>query len=89
MFSCVPLVVRFGGVDDMVLLMPLLLLLHRRYVQPCQVIGSGSPVQALGGLPARRRMDQVTLDEVLFAWQGLRAWARAPASPDLPPDMPQ
>jgi len=50
---------------------------------------TGSPVQALGGLPARSRMDQITLDEVLFAWQGLRTWTRASASPNSPPGMPQ
>lgn len=50
---------------------------------------TGSPVQALGGRPARRRMDQVTLDEVLFSWQGLRTWTRASASPDVPQGMPQ
>lgn len=46
---------------------------------------TGSPVQALGGSPARSRMDQITLDEVLFAWQELRAWPRTSASPDLLP----
>jgi heptosyltransferase-2/heptosyltransferase-3 len=47
MFSCVPLVVRFGLLDDMVLLTPLLRLLHRRYGQPCRVIGSGSWLEPL------------------------------------------
>jgi heptosyltransferase-2/heptosyltransferase-3 len=46
---------------------------------------TGSPVQVLGGPPARSRMDGVTLDEVLFAWQALRGWNRASASPNLPP----
>lgn len=36
-----PLVVRFGALGDMVLLTPLLRMLHRRYGQPCRVIGSG------------------------------------------------
>lgn len=47
---------------------------------------TGSPVQALGGPPVRRRMDEVTLDEVRAAWQGLRASIHASASPNLPPD---
>ena len=47
MFSCAPLVVRFGMPDDMVLLTPLLRLLHRRYGQPCRVIGSGNWLEPL------------------------------------------
>ncbi len=37
-----PLVIRFGAFGDMVLLTPLLDLLHRRYGQPCTVLGSGA-----------------------------------------------
>jgi ADP-heptose:LPS heptosyltransferase len=37
-----PLVIRFGAFGDMVLLTPLLDLLHRRYRQPCAVLGSGA-----------------------------------------------
>lgn len=37
-----PLVVRFGALGDMVLLTPLLHQLHRRYGQPCRVLGSGA-----------------------------------------------
>lgn len=37
-----PLVVRFGAFGDVVLLTPLLELLHRRYGQPCRVLGSGA-----------------------------------------------
>ncbi|HET6912075.1 MAG TPA: hypothetical protein VFH71_01895 [Rhodanobacteraceae bacterium] len=37
-----PLVVRFGAFGDVVLLTPLLGLLHRRYGQPCRVLGSGA-----------------------------------------------
>lgn len=37
-----PLVVRFGAFGDVVLLTPLLSLLHRRYGQPCRVLGSGA-----------------------------------------------
>ena len=37
-----PLVVRFGAFGDVVLLTPLLKLLHRRYGQPCRVLGSGA-----------------------------------------------
>lgn len=47
MFSCAPLVVCFGTLDDMVLLTPLLRLLHKRYGQPCRVIGSGNWLQPL------------------------------------------
>jgi heptosyltransferase-2/heptosyltransferase-3 len=36
-----PLVIRFGAFGDMVLLTPLLRTLHRRYGQPCRVLGSG------------------------------------------------
>jgi heptosyltransferase-2/heptosyltransferase-3 len=36
-----PLVIRFGAFGDMVLLTPLLRMLHRRYGQPCRVLGSG------------------------------------------------
>ena len=36
-----PLVIRFGAFGDMVLLTPLLRILHRRYGQPCRVLGSG------------------------------------------------
>lgn len=45
---------------------------------------TGSPVQVLGGPPARSRMDQITLDEILFAWQEIRSWRRASASPNFP-----
>src|SRR5690348_17850875 len=37
-----PLVIRFGAFGDVVLLTPLLKLLHRRYGQPCRVLGSGA-----------------------------------------------
>jgi heptosyltransferase-2/heptosyltransferase-3 len=47
MFSYDPLVVRFGGLGDMVLLTPLLRLLHRRYGQPCRVMGSGRWLEPL------------------------------------------
>ncbi|HET6907391.1 MAG TPA: hypothetical protein VFH52_10620 [Rhodanobacteraceae bacterium] len=40
--SAPPLVVRFGAFGDVVLLTPLLELLHRRYGQPCRVLGSGA-----------------------------------------------
>jgi ADP-heptose:LPS heptosyltransferase len=36
-----PIVIRFGRLGDMVLLGPLLNLLHRRYGNPCWLIGSG------------------------------------------------
>ncbi len=36
-----PIVIRFGRLGDMVLLSPLLHLLHRRYRNPCWLIGSG------------------------------------------------
>ena len=89
MFSCAPLVVRFGMLDDMVLLTPLLRLLHRRYGQPCRVIGSGRWLEPLlAGHPERRRTDLIALDEVLLAWHGIRTWSHASTSPDLPPDMP-
>jgi len=42
-----PLVIRFGAFGDMVLLTPLLRLLHRRYGQPCQVLGSGGWLEPL------------------------------------------
>ena len=47
MFSYDPLVVRFGVLEDMVLLTPLLRLLHRRHGQPCRVMGSGSWLEPL------------------------------------------
>ncbi len=42
-----PLVIRFGAFGDMVLLTPLLRLLHRRYGQPCAVLGSGGWLEPL------------------------------------------
>ena len=42
-----PLVVRFGALGDMVLLTPLLRHLHRRYGQPCRVVGSGAWLEPL------------------------------------------
>lgn len=42
-----PLVIRFGAFGDMVLLTPLLRLLHRRYGQPCRVLGSGGWLEPL------------------------------------------
>lgn len=45
--AAAPLVVRFGALGDMVLLTPLLHELHRRYGQPCRVLGSGPWLQPL------------------------------------------
>ena len=42
-----PLLVRFGRMGDMVLQAPLLHLLHRRYGQPCILLGAGSWPRAL------------------------------------------
>ena len=42
-----PLVIRCGAFGDMVLLTPLLRLLHRRYGQPCTVLGSGAWLEPL------------------------------------------
>lgn len=42
-----PLVIRFGALGDMVLLTPLLHLLHRRFGQPCRVVGSGGWLEPL------------------------------------------
>jgi len=39
--ALIPVVIRFGRLGDMVLLSPLLNLLHRRYRNPCWLIGSG------------------------------------------------
>ncbi len=39
--ALIPIVIRFGRLGDMVLLSPLLNLLHRRYRNPCWLIGSG------------------------------------------------
>lgn len=39
--------VRFGALGDMVLLTPLLRMLHRRYGQPCRVLGSGGWLEPL------------------------------------------
>lgn len=39
--SLTPLVVRFGAFGDMLLLIPLLKLLHRRYGRPCELVSSG------------------------------------------------
>ncbi len=36
-----PLVVRFGAFGDMLLLIPMLKALHRRYGQPCELVSSG------------------------------------------------
>src|ERR1017187_8567244 len=36
-----PILIRFGRLGDMVMLSPLLNLLHRRYRNPCWLIGSG------------------------------------------------
>lgn len=47
MFSYDPLVVRFGTLEDMVLLTPLLRLLHRRWRRPCRVMGSGRWLEPL------------------------------------------
>src|SRR6185437_7088049 len=44
---------------------------------------TGSPVIALGGLPERNRVDQISLDEVTAAWQALSMRRSAiAASPD-------
>ncbi len=43
----VPLLIRFGRVGDMVLQAPLLHLLHRRYGQPCRLLGAGDWVSPL------------------------------------------
>lgn len=45
--AAAPLVIRFGAFGDMVLLTPLLRLLHRRYGQPCRVLGSGGWLEPL------------------------------------------
>lgn len=37
-----PLVIRFGRLGDMILLAPLLEVLHRRYGEPCTLLGAGS-----------------------------------------------
>ena len=47
MFTCSPIVTHFGTLRETVLLTPLLRLLHLRYGQRCQVIGSGSWLQPL------------------------------------------
>jgi len=39
--AVIPIVIRFGRLGDMVLLAPLLNLLHRRYRNPCWLIGAG------------------------------------------------
>lgn len=39
--SPAPLVVRFGAFGDMLLLIPMLKLLHRRFGRPCELISSG------------------------------------------------
>ena len=39
---------------------------------------TGSPVVALGGLPERNRVDRITLDEVVAAWQALPLRRPAP-----------
>ncbi len=36
-----PLVIRFGAFGDMLLLIPMLKALHRRYGQPCELVSSG------------------------------------------------
>jgi heptosyltransferase-2/heptosyltransferase-3 len=50
----------------------------------CPRSASGSPVLHLGGPPARSRVDEVTLDEVLAAWRALRGSSPASASPERP-----
>lgn len=45
--TAAPLVIRFGALGDMVLLTPLLRMLHRRYAQPCTLLGSGAWLQPL------------------------------------------
>jgi ADP-heptose:LPS heptosyltransferase len=62
--TAAPLVVRFGAIGDLVLLTPLLHLLHRRFGQPCRLLGSGGwmrplldgnpDIQAIMSLRSRR-----------------------------------
>ena len=42
MRALTPLVMRFGAIEDMVLLIPTLKALHQRYGQPCELVTSGS-----------------------------------------------
>ena len=39
--SLTPLVVRFGAFGDMVLLIPMLKMLEKRYGRPCELVSSG------------------------------------------------
>ncbi|MFA5058764.1 MAG: glycosyltransferase family 9 protein, partial [Opitutaceae bacterium] len=43
----VPLVVRFGAFGDMILIIPMLRVLSRRYGQPCEVVSSGAWTEPL------------------------------------------
>lgn len=55
-----PLVIRFGRLGDMILLAPLLEQLHRRYGEPCTLLGSGPWLADLyGGHPDVGRVLQV------------------------------
>lgn len=55
-----PLVIRFGRLGDMILLEPLLAELHRRYGEPCTLIGTGPwSAELYGGHPHVARVMQV------------------------------
>ncbi|MGH6717671.1 MAG: hypothetical protein ACREDC_15905 [Bradyrhizobium sp.] len=47
MFTCSPLVIRFGTLGDTASLTTLLHLLHLRYGKPCRLLGSGSWLEPL------------------------------------------
>ena len=78
-----PLVVRFGAFGDMILLLPALNLLARRYGDACEVVGSGGWTEPLlrrvpdADRPGAR-VAAIPPERVLAAWRRLFPGAGAP-----------
>jgi heptosyltransferase-2/heptosyltransferase-3 len=77
----VPLVVRFGAFGDMILIVPMLKVLSRRYGHPCEVVCSGSWAEPLlQRVPAAGRRFLLTSRRAPYWFNGsqrrLVAWLR-------------
>ncbi len=80
--AVIPIVIRFGRLGDMVLLSPLLNLLHRRYHNPCWLIGSGPwSAQLYRRHENVARIWSISVHAVFDAWRSLPV--RSKAFPDL------
>jgi len=82
-----PLVVRFGAFGDMVLLIPMLKLLQRRYGRPCELISSGGwTTPLMQRVPACGRVQLITSRKAIYWFNrsqlDLTQWLRTrPAGP--------